>query len=330
MRLIDREEVKKLLPMGDAIEVVARSLTVLARGKAGNPLRSICWLPDRRGALGFMPASMEEPAMLGAKIVSVFPGNSSTELDSHQGVVLLFEGKNGRLLLVADGSEITAIRTAAASAVATRVLAREDAHELAILGTGVQAASHVEAMLAVRPITEVRVFGVSPERTRAFALRQSERHGVKATACGSAREAVEEAAIVCTTTSSHEPVLKGVWLAEGTHINAVGACFPSARELDTDAVVRSRLFVDLRESARHEAGDFIIPRDEGAITDDHIQGELGELLLGKVEGRRSSDEITLFKSLGIGTYDLACAAHLYQRAREEGLGVEIELGGMRR
>jgi ornithine cyclodeaminase/alanine dehydrogenase-like protein (mu-crystallin family) len=200
---------------------------------------------------------------------------------------------------------------------------------LALLGSGVQAATHLEAMRHARPIERVRVWSRTPSRLNAFAQRASERHGLPVEACASAREAVEGADIVCTTTASREPVLLGEWLAAGTHINAVGASLPTARELDSSAMARARLIVDRRESALNEAGDFLLARREGAIGDDHIRGELGELLLGRVIGRTSKEEITLFKSLGLAIEDVAAAQHIYRRAKETGLGTWVELGGMR-
>jgi len=193
----------------------------------------------------------------------------------------------------------------------------------------VQARTHLEAMLQAREIRRVRVFSPNPEHCAAFAKQESKRHGVEIRACDSAREAVDGADIICTVTSSREPVLLGEWIARGAHINAVGSSIATARELDTHAVVRSRLFVDRRESTVNEAGDYLFPKQEGAIDEDHILGEIGEILLGSVEGRRSREEITLFKSLGLAVEDLAAAHYVYNRAREEQVGTEVELGGMR-
>jgi ornithine cyclodeaminase len=224
---------------------------------------------------------------------------------------------------------ITAIRTAAASGLATRLLAREDAGDLAILGSGVQAVSHLEAMREVRTLRRVRVWSRSSENARAFARRQGERFGLEIDAAPSARAAVEGADLICTTTAAREPVLRGEWLAPGAHVNAVGACFPSARELDAAAVKRARLFVDCRESALAEAGDFLIAREEGAFGDDHIVGEIGDVLLGRVPGRRSADEITLFESLGIALEDLAACHFVLQRGRAANRGTLVDLGGRR-
>jgi ornithine cyclodeaminase len=209
--------------------------------------------------------------------------------------------------------------------VATRILARKDATTLGILGTGVQARTHLEAMLLARDVRQVRVFSRSEANRRRFARDESERHGIEVVVADSAREAVEGADIVCTTTSSPDPVLFGEWLAPGTHINAVGSSTPTARELDTQAVVRSRMFVDRRESAFHEAGDFLIPRNEGAVSEAHVLGEIGEVILGGVRGRDTENDITLFKSLGLAVEDLAAADLVYRRAREQGRGTEVQL-----
>lgn len=224
-----------------------------------------------------------------------------------------------------DAGALTAIRTAAVSGVATRVLARADAHDLAILGAGVQAGTHLEAMLLVRKIERVRVWSRRFERARMFAEAHAARGHVKIEAVAEARMAVENADLICTVTASQEPVLSGSWLAPGAHLNAVGSSTPAARELDTAAVARARLFVDRRESALHEAGDFLIPKMENALNDGHICGEIGEILLGQIEGRRSAQEITLFKSLGLAVEDLAAAHYLHQKAKRHGAGVWIEL-----
>jgi ornithine cyclodeaminase len=276
-----------------------------------------------------MPGYMVQPHTFGLKVVSVFPGNHGTDYDSHQGVVVLFEVEHGCPVAILDASEITAIRTAAATGVATRLLAREDARDLAILGSGVQAGTHLEAMHVVRTIDRVRVYSPNAVRLERFVTEARERHGIDVTATSSAQAAVDGADIICTTTSAREPVLLGEWIASGSHINAVGSSVRFTRELDTDAVVRSRLFVDRLESTLNEAGDFLFPKQEGAIDDDHIVGEIGDILLGKLPGRESPDEITLFKSLGLAVEDLAAADYVYKRAQAEGVGTTVDLGGLK-
>jgi ornithine cyclodeaminase/alanine dehydrogenase-like protein (mu-crystallin family) len=327
--LVTQEEVPRLLPMAECLEAMAQALATLARGEAVLPLRSILWLPERVGGLGLMPAALLPDRVVGLKAITFFPGNEGSELDTHQGAVLLFEAERGRLLAVIDATSITAIRTAAVSGVATRALAREDAGDLAILGSGVQARTHLEAMRIVRRIRRVRVASKDPGRAEAFARRESGKHEIEIEPFASAKEAVEGADLICTTTSSREPVLKGEWISPGAHINAVGSSVPFARELDTAAVVRSRLYVDRRESTLNEAGDFLIPKNEGAIGDGHIAGEVGEVLIGKAGGRRSSDEVTLFKSLGLAVEDVASARHIYEKARASGTGCFLDFGGSR-
>lgn len=329
VRIVTGAEVVALLPMKECIEAVAGALRALARGDAQLPLRTLTWLPDRSGLLGLMPAYLGEPETMGLKVVSFMPGNHDTEFESHQGAVMIFETRHGSPLAIVDASTITAIRTAAASGVATRALAREEAHDLAILGSGVQARSHLEAMAAVRRLERVRVWSRNADHARSFAARESRRHGLPIEAVATARDAVRGADLICTTTGSREPVLEGAWLAPGAHVNAVGACFPTARELDAAAVQRSRLVVDRRESALHEAGDFLLARNEGAVGDDHIVAELGEVLLGRVAGRTSPEEVTLFKSLGIAVEDLAAAHLIHARARAEGRGIAVDFGGHR-
>lgn len=327
--IINQSEVQKLLPMQECIELMVEALKTVARGDAILPLRSAMWLPDKVGLLGMMPAYMKNPEIMGLKVTSVFPGNQGTEYESHMGAVMLFETKHGQLLAIIDGSEITAIRTAATSGVATKLLAREDAGDLAILGSGTQAQRHLEAILLVRQIRRVRVWSLPLEHARQFAEREARRHGIIVEAMETAQTAVEGADIICTTTPSPDPILFGEMVSDGVHINAVGSCSPMTRELDTAAVVKSRLFVDKRESTLNEAGDFLIPRSEGIIGDEHIVGEIGDILSGRIEARKSEDEITLFKSLGLGVEDLASAAHIYQKALERSIGISVELGGRR-
>ncbi|PYQ12591.1 MAG: ornithine cyclodeaminase [Acidobacteria bacterium] len=327
--IVNQSEVSRLLPMDACMEAMARALAAVTRGEARLPLRQVLMLPDQAGAFAVMPAYLGSLPALGLKAITVFPGNHGTELDSHQGAVLLFETRRGSLRAVMDASSITAIRTAAVSGVATRLLARADAGDLALIGTGVQALKHLESMSQARRLRRVRAWSRSAENVRAFVGRAQRFLGIAVEPAAGAREAAKGADLVCTVTSSREPVLEGEWLAPGAHVNAVGASLPTARELDTAAVVRARLFVDRRESALSEAGDFLVPRSEGAIDDSHIRGELGELLLGQCAGRRSESEVTVFKSLGLAVEDVASAQLIYDRALKSGLGSWVELGGAR-
>ena len=327
---LGRAEIRRLLPMGACVDVMADALRALARGNAAVPLRSSVKVPglDAQhggGSLLTMPCYLGEPPAIALKVLTVFPGNAGTELETHQGAVVLFDAGDGRLQAILDASAITAIRTAGVSAVATRELGRPDAGDLALLGSGVQAREHLEAMSVVRPIERVRVWSRNPEHVRAFVEREASARPFPVLAAPTAEAAVRDAGIICTVTSATEPVLRGEWISAGAHINAVGAFSATSRELDTQAVLRSRLFVDRRDSALSEAGDFLIPRSEGAVDDGHIQGELGDLLLGRVTGRRSATEITLFKALGLAVEDAAAAHHVYRQALEHGTGIRIEL-----
>lgn len=329
VRILNQAQVTELLPMEECVEVMERALRTLAEGGAVLPLRTVLRLPDGRGIFGVMPAHLGSPSALGLKAIAVFPGNDGTLLDSHQGLVVLFSPETGAPIAIMDASSITAIRTAAVSAVATRALANRGAGDLALLGSGVQARSHLEAMAVARPLRRVRVWSPNAMRLAAFAAWAGDRFGVPVETVASAEAAVRGADLICTTTASRTPVVDAGWLGSGVHINAVGSSIPSARELDSSTVARARLVVDRRESALNEAGDFLIPRAEGAITDAHIVGELGEVLLGTVPGRRSSAELTVFKSLGLAIEDLAAAHHVLQKAEARKIGLVTDLGGLR-
>ena len=328
--IVNQADVARLLPMPECIEAMAQALEATARGEVLLPLRQVVPLPNHLGAVASLPAYSRALGAVGVKVICVFPGNRGTEFDSHQGAVLLFEGVHGSLKAIVDASEVTAIRTAAVSGVATRLLAREEAADLAILGSGVQARVHLEAMLQVRTIKRVRVWSPTLEHARAFAELESKRHDVAIEPAGSAHGAVNGAHIICTTTSARTPVLKGAWVEPGVHINAVGSSVKSTRELDGEAMAKALLFVDRRESTLNEAGDFLLAKAEGAIGDGHIRGEIGDLLLGRVPGRTARDDITLFKSLGLAVEDLAAVQHVYGKAVAEGTGTWVELGGGRR
>jgi alanine dehydrogenase len=329
VRIINQAEVTELLPMEECIGVMDGVLRTLASGGAQLPLRTSLRVPGTGGLFCWMPAQLSKPAALGLKVISVFPGNEGTPLDSHQGVVLLLDPATGAPLAIIDASSITAIRTAAVSAVATRALAREDASDLAILGSGVQARSHLEAIGLVRRLGRVRLWSPNADRLAGFVRWARERLGVVAEPMPGPREAVAGAHIICTTTASSTPVLQGDWIATGAHINAVGSSIPSARELDSAAVARSRLFVDRRESAEYEAGDFLIPLHEGAIAESHLLGELGDVLIGRLPGRTGEADVTLFKSLGIAVEDLAAGEYVLGKAEARGIGLVTELGGLR-
>jgi ornithine cyclodeaminase len=301
--VLNKREVEAMLPMQRCIALMDDALASLARGQVILPLRPVLRIPDSVNAFALMPAYSKALKAIGAKLITVFPGNHGTGLDSHQGAVLLFDGVRGRLLAMMDAASITAIRTAAVSGVATRLLSRKNAGTVAILGAGVQGRAHVDAMLAVRPSLRVVIWSRNTEHARTLADESSRRHRAEFIVARDAASAVKGADVVCTVTAAREPVLSGAWLRPGTHVNAVGASLPTARELDAEAVRRSRIFVDRRESALNEAG---------------------ELLTGSKTGRRDDDEITLFKSLGLAVEDLACAHDLHDRAKREGSGTWVE------
>jgi alanine dehydrogenase len=319
--IITSAQVRELLPMDECIDTMAEALKALRAGEAVNPLRTVLGLPDQHGYLITMPSSVSQS--MGVKVISVMPGNHGTQYDSHMGAVLLFEAQHGRPLALMEAGAITAIRTAAVSGVATRLLANPDASDLAILGSGVQAHTHLEAMSVARNIRRARVWSRNPDHAQAFAERESAHYPFPIEPMFTAEEAVSGADLICTTTAAAEPILKGEWVSPGTHLNVVGASLPTARECDTALMVKSRLFVDRRESTLAESGDFLIPKSEGAIDDGHIQGELGEVLLDIVPGRSSRDEITLFKSLGLAIEDLAAAQLIYAKAIERGIGTSV-------
>jgi ornithine cyclodeaminase len=329
--LISDRDVRALLPMNECITVMEGALRSVTDGSSVLPLRTVMRLDGTPNAFAAMPAVVGKGAgaSLGAKIITVFPGNDATPYDAHIGAVLLFDAEHGKLLAIADASSITAIRTAAVSGLATRLLAREDAKELALLGAGVLAMTHLDAVRCVRDVTRVRIWSRGGDRAKEFAARARAERNIEVVVAGSAREAVEGADVICTITGARTPILEGAWIAPGAHVNAVGASLPTARELDTVAVKRSRLFADRRESLLAEAGDFLIPRGEGAITDAHVLGELGDLLAGTVRGRTSATDVTLFKSLGLAVEDVAALRHIHTKAVATGAGTPVALGGLR-
>ena len=311
--VVPADRVPALLPLSQCIDAVEGAFRDLARGQALQPLRTVLKLPDGESSFLVMPGATRSPSTLGCKLLTLFPGNHDLGIESHQGVIVLFDPDDGSLAAIVDAAPVTALRTAASSALATRILAREDAGDLALLGSGVQAGAHLEAMQQVRPIRRVRVWSPNQARRERFAAARSAEGGQTVEPMESAYEAVDGADLICTVTSSPTPVLKGDWIRPGAHINAVGASTPETREVDTATVRRSRLYVDRRESALAEAGDLLIPIGEGAVDRDWIVGEIGEVLEGSSPGRRKPDEITLFKSLGMAVQDLVAAGVILER-----------------
>lgn len=320
--VLAHDDVKRLLPMEDCIELMAEVLADLSRGRAWQPLRFVVRPPEETSLMGLMPAHRSAPlAAYGLKAVCIFPGNPARGLDMHQGGVLLFDGETGEPRALVNASAVTAIRTAAVSAVATRALARPDARELAVLGSGVQARSHLEAMAKVRPFERARVWSRTPDHAQAFASEAEAPFPVEAV--GSAEAAVRCADVVVTVTSAREPIVTREWLADGAHVNAVGSSIPTTRELDAATVSAAALFADSRDSLVNESGDYLFAVKEAGIGADHVRAELGEVLTGSRDGRRSAQELTVFKSLGLAVEDLAAAEHAYARASAAGAGAVV-------
>jgi ornithine cyclodeaminase/alanine dehydrogenase-like protein (mu-crystallin family) len=308
MRLIDREEVRARLTYDLCIPIVRDAMIAFSIGETRQLLRGIIPLSGDR-LFGVMPGAMAPDGPFGAKLISVFPENFARGRQSHQGVVVLFDSEDGAPVCILHAGEITAIRTAAASAVATDALARPDACRVAILGYGEQAESHIHAIARVRDLTEVRVWGRSPERAAAFAARLAKDFPI--TAAPDARTAVQGADIVCTVTNAAEPILLGEWLEPGMHLNLVGSSHAGPVEVDHAVVTASRFIADSREGVLAQGAEFIKARAAGLITDAHLVAEIGEVLAGRIEGRQSPEQITTYKSLGHVVQDLASAWALF-------------------
>jgi ornithine cyclodeaminase/alanine dehydrogenase-like protein (mu-crystallin family) len=318
MRFIDRDEVARRLTYELCIPIVRDAMIAFSRGETKQLLRSVINLSEgplsERRLFGVMPGAMGASAPFGAKLISVFQDNFAKGLQSHQGLVILFDPETGAPVCVVHAGEITAIRTAAASAVATAALAREDARRMAILGYGEQAATHARAIGKVRHIESIVVWGRSPERARVFAERMQAELAIPVSSAEGVEEAVAHADIICTVTAASEPILRGDWVQPGTHLNLVGSGFAGPAEVDNDLVVRSRFFADSREGALNQGAEFLRAKQAGLVDDGHIVAEIGQVLAGEIEGRRSPEEITVYKSLGHVVQDLASAWALYSQA----------------
>jgi ornithine cyclodeaminase len=303
---------------------MADAMQAASSGTVSVPARSVCSLIDDSGHMFLMPASALQPPVYGAKVIGHHLGNPAKGLPSVQGYVALFDHQTGAPVAIVEGSAITALRTAAASALATRELARPDARSHGVMGTGVQAVAHIGAIACVRAISEVVVWGRDAQKARAFAEEQA-RHTELSVIATTDPARVARCDVVTTATGSSEPVLLGEWLRPGTHVNLVGAHTPETREADTEVMTRAKIYVDLLQSAMAEAGDILIPIAEQAMTADAVVGELGHLLSGDIPGRTANADITLYKSLGIAAQDLFAAARVYERAVEEGAGIDASL-----
>ena len=325
MRLITRSEVERLLPIADCVIVMRGAMIATSAGKVSLPIRQFMAIPGAPGKLAIMPGTMEDPACFGIKLVCKYDRPHGDPLGTHVGMVMLFDSARGVPLAMIEGSSLTAIRTSAASALATDVLARKDATRLAIIGTGEQAARHVHAMRAVRDIAHVTVWGRDPARAADFAAGIARATGLPVITAPGAAEAIAGADIVCTATSAKAPVLAGSALEPGMHVNLVGSAIPATAEVDAEAVRRSRYYVDYRVAAMAAAGELLQAIAAGVVGSGHIVGEIGEVLLGRAAGRQNADDITLYKSLGVASQDLAAAYAIWEKAEREDAGQIVEL-----
>lgn len=334
MRIIPQSDVERLLPVGACVDVMRAAMTATSKGDVTLPIRQFMPVPGAAGKMAIMPGSLgtageTDDANFGIKLVCKYDrpliDGKPDPLGTHVGMVMLFDSAKGVPLAMIEGSSLTSIRTSAASALATQLMAREDASRLAIIGNGEQAARHVDAIMAVRPITQIDVWGRDAARAAEFAKVTADRVGLPVFAHGSPDAAVAVADIICTTTSAKAPVLQGSALKTGQHINLVGAAIPTSAEVDSEAVKRSRFVVDYRPAAMAAAGELLNAIADGTVTEAHIAGEIGEVAQGLVAGRTNADEITMYKSLGVAAQDLAAAHAVWAMAEQEDAGTSVDL-----
>lgn len=323
--LLTEADVRELLPLGELIGTMERALSAFSSGQVVQPVRTALQVGPRRNFLGVMPAHLHSPAALGVKLVTVFGENAARGLPTHLATILLFDPETGALEVILDGRYITEVRTAAVSAAACKRLARADAVALAVLGSGVQARSHVELLTQVHQLREIRAWSPTPGHLKQFVGDAASITPVPLHAAASAEEAVRGADVIALVTSSTTPVIRSDWLSAGALVISVGACRPDTREMDPALVARARVIVDSRAAALVEAGDIVQGIREGRWTESHIIGELGEVILGRVPGRVSAGDIVIFKSLGLAVEDAAAAQLVYARAKAQGKGREISL-----
>jgi ornithine cyclodeaminase/alanine dehydrogenase len=325
--LLTRKDVEALLPMSEAMAAVELAFREHALGNVLMPLRTSIRPPAHNGVNLGMPAYIGgEVDALGLKVVSVYADNPARHnLPTVIATVLLNDPRTGALLAVMDGTWLTAMRTGAASGVATKYLARTDARVATVLGAGVQARTQLMAICEARKIRRAYVYDIDSDRSRAYAVEMSARLGIEILPTTDLRTAVEAADVLATASNAHEPIFPGEWIRPGTHINGVGSHAPKARELDSTTISRSLLVVDQKMACLAEAGDVIIPIQEGVITEAHIHGELGQVIAGQVAGRSSAEQITLFKSVGLAMQDVSTAARIYALAQKQGVGQQLPL-----
>jgi alanine dehydrogenase len=324
--LLSRSDVQKALSMKDAIELVERGFVEFGGGGVDMPQRPVILVPEHEGFAGFMPALVREMGALAIKTVTAFKGNPKKGLPTILGTVTLLDAETGMPLSVMDAGYLTAVRTGAASGVATKYLAKEDASVGALFGAGVQGATQLEAICTVRNIAEVRVFDTDRQAAEKFAREMAGRGPVpsRVEVVGSAKEALSGADVVATATTSPRPIFDGDDLSPGVHVNGVGSHTPGARELDTRTIVRSKIVCDSVEACLAEAGDLLIPMQEGALKESDIHGGLADVISGRVPGREGDEEITLYKSVGLAFQDAVTALRTYEKAKSAGLGIEFQ------
>ena len=323
--VLTESDVRAVLTMAELIETMQTALLAFSARRVQQPLRTVLEFGSEKSFFGVMPAFLPDAPALGTKLVTVVGSNPSSGLPSHLATIVLLDPTTGALIAVLDGRFITEVRTAAVSALSARLLAQPEAERLAIIGSGVQARSHLEALACVRPLKEVKVWSPSEERRTRFVDEMRSHCDARLETAASARDAVTGADIIVLATSARTPVVHSDWIEDGGHICAVGACRPDQREMDSALVARSRLFVDSREGGLAEAGDIVLAMRERRFGADHIVGELGEVAAGTVEGRRRSTDVTLFKSLGMAVEDVAAAHLAFVRAKARGLGRVVEV-----
>jgi alanine dehydrogenase len=325
IRILSREDVQQALSMGQAVEAMKAAFAQLSTGRADVPLRAALQVDQHNGVTLFMPAYLAADDQMAVKIVSVFNDNPAQGLPLIHALVVVVDATTGRPAAVMDGTVLTALRTGAASGAATDLLARRDVHRAAVFGAGAQGRTQLEAVCTVRPIREARVYDVAPEQAVAYADEMSQRLSLPVRVAETPARAVRQADVICTATTSSSPVFEDADVRPGTHINAVGAYTPHMQEVPAETVLRARVVIDHREASLAEAGDLLIPLQQGLMTEAHIYAELGEIVAGRKPGRASSEEITLFKSVGVAVQDVAAAGAVLEAARRLGLGTEVAL-----
>jgi len=325
IRILSGKQIREAARMKDIIDAVEKAFIELSSGRADMPVRAHISIAEPEGTALFMPSYMNHARMIGIKTVTLFEDNRAAGLPYIQGMVSLFDGTSGSPRAVLDGMTITALRTGAASGLATRLLARRNSAACTVFGAGVQGRTQLEAVCAVCDIEKAVIFDSSPAASEKFATEMSRALKIEVEVAASSKEAVSRADVVCCATISETPVFDYRDLPPGVHINAVGSYKPHVQEVPEEMVLQSRLFVDHRESALEETGDLIIPINKGLLTEDHIVAEIGEVAAGKIAGRTTDDDLTFFKSVGVAVQDLAAAAVVLKRAEELGIGSIAEI-----